>query len=198
MPDEVSKTNWLGRIAALAVFALWTLWIWRGTDIPDGEIGSSFLHMVLLPFHEAGHYAIFRWFGEFIMILGGTLGQHLMPIVLCLSLLIKRRDPFGAALFFWLLGFSVIDMGLYMYDAFDPKLALLGGGTGAEKDGHDWQNIFGDLNLLKKSRGIGLFFGFVGKAMMVAALAWAAWIIWLQKARLSDSPLAEEDTVDPG
>ena len=198
VPDEVSKTNWLGRIAALALFALWTLWIWRGTDIPDGEIGSSFLHMVLLPFHEAGHYAIFRWFGEFIMILGGTLGQHLMPIVLCLSLLIKRRDPFGAALFFWLLGFSVIDMGVYMYDAFDPKLALLGGGTGAEKDGHDWQNIFGDLNLLKKSRGIGLFFGFVGKAMMVAALAWAAWIIWLQKARLSDSPLAEEDNADPG
>jgi hypothetical protein len=198
VPDEVSKTNWLGRIAALAVFSLWTLWIWRGTDIPDGEIGSSFLHMVLLPFHEAGHYALFRWFGEFIMILGGTLGQHLMPIVLCLSLLIKRRDPFGAALFFWLLGFSVIDMGVYMYDAYDPKLALLGGGTGAEKDGHDWQNIFGDLNLLKKSRDIGLFFGFVGKAMMLAALAWAAWIIWLQKARLSDSPLAEEDKVDLG
>jgi hypothetical protein len=112
------------------------------------------------------------------------------------ALLVKRRDPFGAALFFWLLGFSVIDMGVYMYDAFDPKLALLGGGTGAEKDGHDWQNMFGDLNLLKKSRGIGLFFGWVGKAMMLLGLAWAAWMVWLQKANLSDSPLAETDKTD--
>ena len=198
VPDEVSRTNWMGRIAALALFSLWTLLIWRDTDIADGEIGSNFLHMVLLPFHEAGHYAIFRWFGQFIMILGGTLGQHLLPVVLGVALLVKRRDPFGAALFFWLLGFSVIDMGVYMYDAYDPKIGLLGGGTGAESDGHDWQNIFGDLNLLKKARGIGLFFGWVGKAMMLAALAWAAWIIWLQKARLSDSPLAEEDKADQG
>jgi hypothetical protein len=197
VPDAVSKLNWQGRIAALLLFCLWTLWIWHGTDIPAGEIGSTFLHMILLPFHEAGHYAIFRWFGEFIMILGGTLGQHLMPIVLGVSLLVKRRDPFGAALFFWLLGFSVMDMGIYMYDAYDPKLQLLGGGTGAEQDGHDWQNIFGDLNLLKRARGIGIFFGVVGRAMMLLGLAWAAWIIWLQKARLSDSPLAEEDYSDP-
>ena len=55
-------------------FGLWTLWIFRDINIPEGNPGSNFLHMVLLPFHEAGHYAIFRWFGEFIMIPGGTLG----------------------------------------------------------------------------------------------------------------------------
>jgi uncharacterized protein YqhQ len=37
-------------------------------------------------------------------------------------------------------------------------------------------------------RGIGT----LGQAMMLAGLAWAAWMIWLQKARLSDSPFAEE------
>lgn len=193
VPDEVSKTNWLGRIAALAIFSLWTLWIWRGTDIPDGEIGSSFLHMVLLPFHEAGHYAIFRWFGEFIMILGGTLGQHLMPIVLGGALLFKRRDPFGAALFFWLLGFSVADMGIYMYDAFDPQLMLLDGRTGADSDGHDWQNIFGDLGLLKRAHAIGICSGWLGRALMLVGLAWAGWMLWLQHARLSDSLFAEDN-----
>ena len=145
VPAEVSRINWIARIATLAVLALWTLWIWRDVDIRAGEVGSNFLHMILLPFHEAGHYAIFRWFGQFIMTLGGTLGQHLMPIVVGGALLIRRRDPFGAAVFFWLLGFSVIDMAVYMYDAFDPKLMLLGGATGAESDGHDWQNTFGDL-----------------------------------------------------
>ncbi len=190
VPAEVARVNWTARIALLAVFALWTVWIWRDVDIRSGENGSSFLHMILLPFHEAGHYAIFRWFGQFIMTLGGTLGQHLLPIVAGVALL-RRRDPFGAALCFWLLGFSTIDMAIYMYDAFEPKLMLLGGATGQESDGHDWQNTFGDLGLLRRARGIGLFFGFVGYAIMLAGLAWAAGLLMLQRARLSDSPLAE-------
>ena len=191
MPDRVARVNWIARIATLAAFCLWTLWIWHDADVAGGMSGSRFLHLVLTPFHEAGHYAIFRWFGQFIMILGGTLGQHLMPIVLGAALLVKRRDAFGAALFFWLLGYSVIDMGVYMYDAYDPKLMLLNGKTGAESDGHDWINLFGDMGLLNQARGIGLFFGWTGKAMMVAGIAWAAWVLRLQRERLSDALLAE-------
>ena len=192
VPQEVSRTNWYARTATLAVFILWTGFIWRDIDIPAAEYGSNFLHAVLLPFHEAGHYLIFRWFGQFIMILGGTLGQLLMPMVVGGALLIQRRDPFGAALFFWLLGFSVADMGLYMYDAYDPKMGLIGGGTGQDRDSHDWQNLFGDMGLIHCARGIGTFFGWVGEAMMLAGLAWAAWMLWLQYQRLSDSPFAEE------
>ena len=180
----VSKTIWQGRVAVLVALAAWTLWIWFDMDIRKGEAGSGFLHLVLLPFHEAGHYAIFRWFGEFIMTLGGTLGQHLMPIVLGGALLVQRRDAFGAAVFAWLLGFSVIDMAVYMYDAFDPKLMLLGGRTGQESDGHDWQNLFGDMGIIRRARGIGLFFGMVGMAMMAAALAWAARVLALQRRRV--------------
>jgi hypothetical protein len=121
------------------------------------------------------------------MTLGGTLGQHLLPLVAGYALLVNRRDPFGAALCFWLLGFSTIDMAVYMYDAFDPQLTLLGGATGAESDGHDWQNIFGDTGLLRHARGIGLFFGFAGRAMMLLALLWAGWILRLQRGRLSGS-----------
>lgn len=192
VPDEVARASWIARIATLAVFVLWTLWIWRDADVRAGNAGSNFLHMVLLPFHEAGHYAIFRWFGRFIMTLGGTLAQHLMPIVVGASLLIQRRDPFGAAIFLWLLGFSTLDMAVYMYDAWDPKLVLLGGSTGAESDSHDWQNIFGDLDMLPRAQGIGLFFGWVGRATMLAALLWAAWILRLQRAHTSSSPRMQE------
>lgn len=192
VPAQVSRINWFARSATLVVFTFWTLWIWHDMDVRAGQMGSNFLHMILLPFHEAGHYAIFRWFGQFIMTLGGTFGQHLLPIVAGVALL-RRRDPFGAALCLWLLGFSTIDMAIYMYDAFEPKLMLLGGATGQESDGHDWQNTFGDMGLLRRARGIGLFFGFVGCAMMVASLAWAAWVLRLQRARLSDSPLAETE-----
>ena len=194
VPDRVDRVYWTVRVATLAVFTAWTLWIWKDLSLAGGEVGSRFLHAILLPFHEAGHYAIFRWFGDFIMTLGGSAAQLLMPLILAGALLVKRRDPFGAAIFFWLLGFSTIDMAVYMYDAFDPKLMLLGGATGAESDGHDWQNLFGDMGLLRRARGIGRFFGFVGMAMMLAALAWAAWALRLQRARLSDSPLAEGDS----
>lgn len=193
VPDRIASVYWYARATTLVMLALWTVSILRGIDVRTGELGSGgFLHLVILPFHEAGH-VLFRLFGQFVSILGGTLGQHLMPIVLGVALLVKRRDPFGAALFFWLLGFSVIDMAIYMYDAHDPQLMLLSGRTGAESDGHDWINIFGDLRLLPKARPIGLFFGLVGKAMMCAGLAWAAYMVWLQKAKLSDSPLAESD-----
>jgi hypothetical protein len=187
VPDQVPRLEWQGRAGLLAIFAAWTLWILAGTSIARGEGGSYFLHSVLLPFHEAGHYLIFRWFGQFIMTLGGALGQLGMPIVVGYALLVQRRDPYGAALCFWLLGFSTADTAIYMYDAFDPKLMLLGGKTGAESDGHDWQNLFGDMGLLKRARGIGMFFGVLGMAMMLAGLAWAGWVLKLQRPRLSDS-----------
>ncbi len=193
VPEQVSNVNWWARIAGLALFSLWTLWIWSDVDIPAGESGSRFLHIVLTPFHESGHYLIFRWFGQFIMTLGGTLGQHLLPIVLGYALLVKNRNPYGAAIALWLLGYSLIDMGVYMYDAFDPKLMLLSGKTGAESDGHDWQNIFGDLGLLRHARGIGLFWGWIGYAVMLAGLVWAAYMVWLQRTKLTDSPFAEEE-----
>ena len=75
---------------------------------------------------------IFRLFGPFIATLGGTLGQLLMPIAAGVALL-RRRDRFGAAVCLWPLGFSTIDMAVYTYDAFDPKMMLLGGETGAER-----------------------------------------------------------------
>jgi hypothetical protein len=193
MPERIARIDWMARIATLAAIVLWTLWIWRDADIAGGASGSRCLHMVLTPFHEAGHYAIFRWFGEFIMMLGGTLGQHLMPLVLAVALLVKRRDAFGAALFFWLFGYSLIDMGVYMYDAYDPRLMLLNGRTGAESDSHDWINLFADLGLSNKARGIGMFFGSLGGATMAAGLAWAAWVLRLQYERLSDSAFAETE-----
>ena len=192
VPDEVSRANWYARLVTCVVFAAWTVWIWRDGGIRAGETGSNFLHMVLLPFHEAGH-VIFRLLGHFLMILGGSLGQLLMPIVAGYALLVNRRDPYGAALCLWLLGFSTIDMAVYMYDAYDPKLVLLGGVTGAESDRHDWQNLFGDMGLLGHARGIGLFFGVLGHLTMLAALVWAALVVWLQKDRLSDSPFAETE-----
>ncbi len=190
VPQAVDRMYWSLRVLALALVTLWTIWIFRSVDIAAGEAGSFFLWAVLTPFHEAGH-VLLMWAPQFVTVLGGTLSQWLMPAGLAAMLLISRRDPFGAALFAWLLGNSLIMTAVYMFDAFDPKIMLLGGSTGADSDGHDWQNIFGDLGLLPRAQGIGSFFGWLGRALMLVALAWAALIVWMQRSRVSDNPFAE-------
>ena len=192
VPPAVDRMHWVLRALALGLVSLWTIWIFKSVDIAAGEAGSFFLWAVLTPFHEAGH-VLLTWAPQFLTILGGTLGQWLMPAGLAAMLLIQRRDPFGAALFTWLLGNSLIMTAVYMFDAFDPKIMLLGGSTGAESDGHDWQNMFGDLGLLPRAQCIGNFFGWLGRALMLVALAWAALIVWMQRSRVSDNPFSEGD-----
>jgi hypothetical protein len=197
VPPEVSRFNWYARMAAVALFLLYTIKIFRDTNIFYGDLGGHFLSMALLPWHEAGH-VFFRPFGQFMMSLGGTLGQHLFPIILGVALLMKRRDSFGAALAFWLLGYSVIYTGWYMHDAGDPQAMMVSGKSSAEDDGHDFVNIFSDMGgwWILNATKIGVFVGRVGQAMMCVGLVWAAWLVWLQKAQLSDSPFAEATKKD--
>jgi hypothetical protein len=68
---------WRGMTDGDQAFALWTCFIWRDVDLVDGRCGSNVLHLILLPFREAGHHLLFPWFAEVVMILGGTTGRTL-------------------------------------------------------------------------------------------------------------------------
>ena len=82
-------------------------------DHRDGEIAGSFIHSVNLVFHEAGH-VLFRPFGDFMTVLGGSLLQLLVPLVVAAALLLKNRDPFGASIGVWWLGQSFKDLAPYI------------------------------------------------------------------------------------
>ena len=160
------------RVALWAVFALWGLAL-IGMDYRTGEVGGSFLHRPLLVFHEAGH-VIFRPLGEWMGVLGGTLGQCLMPAVLCLALLRKNHDAYGASFGLWLLGVSLLDVAPYVYDALHPQLMLLSGTVG-EEGGHDWIYLLQSLGLLRRAQGIGAFIHALGALVVLASSAWGAW-----------------------
>jgi hypothetical protein len=151
-------------------------------DYRTGQMGSSFIHRPLLIFHEAGH-VVFRLFGEWVTVLGGTLGQLIMPAILGGALLIKNRDPFGAAIGLWFVGVSLLDIAPYMYDALHPQLMLLSGMTG-EDGGHDWIFLFSSLGLLQKSQFIGALVHKIGALMVVIALSWGTWVLLLQYRRM--------------
>ena len=93
----------------------------------------------------------------------------------------SRRDNFAASLMLWWAAASIIDVAPYIWDAYDPKLMLLGGNTGAESDGHDWQNILGDLGLIRRAHLIADF-AHARLLTMLAAYAWGAALLYLSSA----------------
>ena len=188
VPEQVDVTAFWIRVGLLLAFALWGFVLCR-LDYTTGDIGESFIHRPLLVFHEAGH-VIFRLFGRWMTVLGGSLFQVLFPGILAGALLWKKRDPFGAAIGLWLVGISICDVAPYMYDAWEPVLPLLGGGTGADSF-HDWIYLFDSMNLLHRAQRIGGIAHAVGTGVVMLALAWAASVLWLQRRRLAGHVLVE-------
>ncbi|MDA8139959.1 MAG: zinc ribbon domain-containing protein [Desulfobacteraceae bacterium] len=175
-------------IVGLKALLLLVLAIWSCkfifASIESNVVGESFMHLVNLPFHEAGHI-IFSPLGRFLQVLGGTLGQLLMPAICAGVLLLQTRDAFGAAVALWWLAESFMDIAPYINDARALKLVLLGGVTGQDvADYHDWEYLLGTLRLLKMDHALAYLAQGMGIVLMIAALAWAGVNLWVQfKAR---------------
>jgi len=163
---------------------LWWGWRFITTPLETNYTGESFLHLINLPFHEAGHL-LFMPFGRFMMFLGGTLGQILMPTICLATFLIKTRDPFGASVALWWTAENFMDVAPYINDARALNLMLLGGVTGKETDGHDWENILSMLGWIQYDHRIAHLSYNLGIALMLASLAWGVVLLLRHYHRLS-------------
>jgi hypothetical protein len=190
IPDKVDVTAFWLRGMLLAGLAAWSFFLMR-MDYRNVGIGQSFLHRPLLVFHEAGH-VVFMPFGEWVMVLGGTLGQLLVPLLLAGALLVKNRDPFGAAIGTWFFGVSIMDIAPYMFDALHPQLMLLSGRTGEDGGPHDWIYLFDSLGLLPRSQMLGALTHKFGALVVVVSLAWGAWLLRRQRRHIAGDVLHED------
>lgn len=172
--------RWARRIGAL-VFALWGLSVWAGpmTELP------TVLHLSLILFHEAGH-VVFHPLGETWGVAGGSLMQWLIPAA-CMVSLARREDNFGAALGLGWLGLSLIDASIYAWDAADPRLPLLGGGTGADSF-HDFIELFGRFGQLQHARAWARAMHVLGGLVLLAALAWVAVLLFRESQEAQSGP----------
>jgi hypothetical protein len=147
------------------------------TPMRGPALMASFIHWIDLPFHEAGHF-VFSPFGTFVHILGGTLGQLLVPFIVAAAFL-KEENPYGASVGIWWLGQSFIDCAPYIADARARVLMLISGETGQEDwEGHDWYQLLSRTGTLAHDLTIARLFWLTGALLMVAALAWGGWILW--------------------
>ena len=179
IPSRVDGLVLGGRAIVYAAFFVWG-WSFILATMESNEIGRSFMHNIDLVFHEAGH-VVFRPFGRFLMILGGSLGQLLMPAIAMLVLLWKNRDPFGASIGLWWVAQSMMDLAPYINDARSGSLMLLGGVTGSDMPGvHDWRNILSDLGMLQYDNRIARITDTFGELLMLVAFVWGGYILFRQ------------------
>lgn len=176
----LDAVSYYARCGALLLLAIWSYTLF-GYDYRDGEFGSSFMHLILLPIHEAGHVLLMP-FGEFMTILGGSLFQLALPLAIGVGFLYKNRDNYAAALCLWWTSVSLIDLSPYIYDSLHPQLILLGGHTG-EDGPHDWIYLLDRLGQLPHAQGWGTFAHSWGGLVMLLALIWAAVMLYRQPIR---------------
>lgn len=114
-PENIGRETFYARLLLLVAFGAWGFYF-ISAGVNWEKIGSSFMHNINLPFHEFGH-VLFMPFGEFMMILGGSLFQVLLPFLLTLVFVFKQKDTFAGSITLWWCGQSFIDVAPYIADA---------------------------------------------------------------------------------
>lgn len=179
VPEKIATEVFYARVFLLAAFALWgSFFITAGVSWE--KIGSSFLHAVNLPFHEFGHI-LFMPLGTFMMFLGGSLFQILLPLILLCVFVFKQRDTFAGSIMLWWCGQNFIDVSPYIADAEYRALPLVGGGG---EESHDWGNLLTMMDALEHTHAIANASFTIGSIIIIAALVWGGWILKLQKQYL--------------
>src|SRR3989442_2067325 len=125
----------------LAFYALFLL------HAATNKSGFLVLDNVNLVAHEAGHL-FFRWFGYTATILGGTLGELLVPLPIAVYFSWRRETAGTAFAAFWFFE-NFLYIGTYMADARTLALPLVGSGE------HDWEILFGQWGVLVRDQQIG-------------------------------------------
>jgi hypothetical protein len=145
----------------LFAYALFLVYAWRDSA------GFLFPDFVNLMIHEAGHL-FFSWGGHTIMLLGGTLGELVVPLICAAGFLFQRQIyGFVFSLFWFFENFLYI--GTYMADARTSALPLV------NSDESDWTILFTQWNVLLYDQKIGGFVRLIGWLGMLAVIGWLAY-----------------------
>ena len=182
--QSINPIFFIGRLSVYILILIWG-WLFLTSSIESNYVGESFMHMVNLPFHEAGHI-IFKPFGVFITSLGGTLGQLLMPLVCMCVLLIRTRDPFGASVSFWWFGQNFLDIAPYINDARAGQLLLIGGNFGHSSPYgfHDWEFILTESGFLQYDHLLAKTSFIIGALIILLSLIWSGFLMFKQYTQI--------------
>jgi hypothetical protein len=144
--------------ALLSIYFLWIAY--------DPMLGS-FLDFVDLPIHETGHL-LFRLFGEFMMVAGGSLFQVIVPAVFVGYFVWSEKYYSAAIVLFWV-GQSILNVWVYAADAVVMQLVLTSGFTGTEGSFHDWNYLLTETGLINSTKIVAGSIRMIGTLVIIAA-----------------------------
>jgi hypothetical protein len=146
-----------------------------GLFVLQAARGSGLLltmDLVFVPIHEGGHL-LFSYFGQFLMVAGGTLLQLGVPLMLAAYFALQRQIQGTAfCLFFFFEQF--LPTARYMADARAMALPLLSVGDSDDVI-HDWNYLFGKLGCLNHDTQIAHLVRVTGWLGMSVTLGWMIW-----------------------
>jgi len=153
-------------VIAAAFYALFLYQAARGSG------ALLMIDVVFVPIHEGGHL-LFRFFGEFLAVAGGTFLQLAVPLMLAAFFVFQRQVP-GTAFCMFFFFEQFLPISRYMADARAQELPLL---TVGDSDDviHDWAYLFGKFGVLDHDTQIAHAVRVLGWIGMVATLAWFIW-----------------------
>jgi len=164
---------WYGRAVLVGVF------VWMGYHhLVDDRYWGLFGYLNL-GIHELGHM-VFRPLGWFMYVLGGTLGQLLVPVI-SVFMFRRQRDYFALTLSGAWLSTNLYNVATYMADARARVLPLVTPfGKHAE---HDWYKLFGHMGLLAYDTKIAAGVRVIAFVLMWGSVAAGAWMCYLMATR---------------
>jgi hypothetical protein len=159
---DLKKINYFkaGFAVLMAVYGL-------SCALDASEMGI--LDRVNIVIHEAGHL-LFGWFGEFIGVAGGTIGQLLVPSAFTIYFFLRREFFSSAVSLFWT-GQNFFWISVYVKDAQAMALPLLSVG-GGEDTIHDWNYLLSRVGLLRWDHAIGNVVYILGILIIIASVVW--------------------------
>lgn len=119
--------------------------------------------LIFLPLHEGGHF-LFMFFGRTLHVIGGSFWQITFPI-LWFAIALKQKSQVAPFPLFWA-GENMMDVSLYIRDAQDMVIPLLGG----RKSGHDWHYLLTKWDWIDSCQEIADVVFFLGLIIAIAAI----------------------------
>jgi hypothetical protein len=166
--DESAKPGWIWiPRAAVVLYLGWVFVKSLGRAWPQTMFSA-----INLGIHETGHL-LFRPFGTFLMIAGGTILQLLAPIATGI-MFFRRRDLFAVCFAAAWLGINLVEVSVYVGDSRAQVLPLVTVGGGDAM--HDWAYMLGRMGLIQHDTKIATLIRVLGFILHGAAVLAAGWI----------------------
>lgn len=137
-----------------------------------------------LVIHEIGH-PLFSVFGEWMSYAGGTILQHLVPI-LCCFILLKQEEYFGLPFCGVWFSANILETAHYIAETDNPNIELVTLGIG---DDHveirytDWEYLLDRIPGLSMeyAQDVAFVVKITGLSLMWLSVAIGFWILWHMK-----------------